>query len=90
MTENERTSMLEHFESVRISRLSAGDVITLPNGRKITIATSMVHKDRQQLTMPQNPIPYNIVRTDGQWRVDVAPIIAGRLAAEAARNRLKK
>lgn len=83
-------AMKQQMQAAPISRLSVGDTVTLPDGRKLTLDSSWVNENRQQLTMPGNPIPFILVRTDGQWKVDAAPIIAGRLAAKAAEKRRQK
>jgi hypothetical protein len=69
-----------------VRRLQPGETVNLPGGRKLLLDKSHVNANRQQLTLPGNPIPFTLIRQDGQWKVDPRPMIAGRKAAAKARR----
>lgn len=74
----EQEPVIGQLRTAPITRLKVGDVFTLPDGRKVQMNDSMVNDSRQQLTMPGNPFPFILVRTDGLWRVDASPLISMR------------
>lgn len=74
------------MESMMLTRLKAGDEVKLPNGRVVRIAPEQVTEDRAVLMMKGGPIPTDLHRVAGTWRVDPRPVIAGRKAADAARR----
>ncbi len=86
LTPQQIDSMKAQFASMPISRLSVGETVRLPNGKSINYDSSMINDNRQHLTMPGNPLPFDLVKTDGTWKVNAAPIIAARLAAQAAQQ----
>jgi hypothetical protein len=74
----QQESVTGQLKTATITHLKAGDVFTLPDGRKVQMNDSMVNDSRQQLTMPGSPFPFILVRTDGSWRVDASPLISMR------------
>jgi hypothetical protein len=70
-----------------IKTLKAGETFTLPGNRKATIKPEEVTPDRAVLLPEQAPLPTRLRKVDGRWKVDAAPMIAGRKAAEAARKK---
>jgi hypothetical protein len=75
------------FAKMPIRVLKPGDEITLPGNRKVTVQPQEVTADRAVLLPQGAPVPTRCRKVDGLWRVDAAPIIAGRKAAEAARQK---
>jgi len=75
-----------YFRSVVFQRRKAGEVISLQNGRKLTLAAVHVNKNRTVLTSPGFPTPYTLIRRRGQWRVDAAPLIEANMAAARLRH----
>ena len=73
-----------------LTRLKAGDEVKLPNGRIVRISPEQVTDDHAVLMMKGGPIPTDLHRVAGAWRVDPGPIIAGRKAADAARRRAEE
>jgi hypothetical protein len=67
-----------------IRALKPGDEITLPGNRKATVTPQAVTADKAMLLLEGHPLPYQLRRVDGRWRVDADPIIAGRKAAAGA------
>ncbi len=88
----------EEFRKAVVDRLRrrrqflAGDEVNAAwnSGAPIKIAPEQVTDDRAVLTMQGGPIPTNLHRVMGAWRVDPRPIIAGRRAADAARRRAEE
>jgi hypothetical protein len=70
-----------------LTRLKPGDVVTLPGGVPFTIRPEQVRDDRAVLLPEDSPIPTDLRRVDGLWRVDARPIVAGRKAAAAKGRR---
>jgi hypothetical protein len=73
-----------------IRALKAGDEITLPGNRKVKVLPEEVTADRAVLVPQGAPFPTRLRMIDGRWRVDATPMIAGRKAAEAARQKTAK
>jgi hypothetical protein len=73
-----------------IRALKPGDKIKLPRNREFTVSKADVTKDRAMLLPDGDPIPHRLQNVDGRWRVDAAPIIAARKAADAARKKAGK
>ncbi len=69
-----------------LKRLAAGDELTLPGGVRFPIRPEQVGDDRTVLLPDDSPIPTDLRRVDGLWRVDARPIVAGRKAADADRR----
>jgi hypothetical protein len=64
-----------------LTRLKAGDVVTLPGGVPFTIRPEQAADGRAVLVTDDALIPTDLRRVDGVWRVDARPIAAGRRAA---------
>lgn len=64
--------------------LKIGDRVELPGGKSIVVDESHVNDNRAEFTMPGNPVPFIVVKSDGQWRVDASTVIAARKAARLA------
>jgi hypothetical protein len=65
-------------------RLQAGDSFDIGNGRTHVVKPSEINENRLLISQAGSPIPFVLVRTNGVWKVDAGPIIAGRKAAAAA------
>jgi hypothetical protein len=73
-----------------LKRLRAGAVLTLPGGVPFTIRPEQVGDDRAVLLPDDSPIPTDLRRVAGLWRVDARPIVAGRKADDDARRRARE
>jgi hypothetical protein len=73
-----------------IKRLKAGDEFTLPGGKVIKIQPEQVTADRVVLVPEGAPVPTDVHRVKGVWKVDARPIIAARRAAAAARKKAEE
>ncbi len=69
-----------------IRRMEIGEEMPLPSGKKIKISKGMVTEDRLQLTMPQMPIPFDVRRVEGAWKVDPQMMIDSHKAAAKAKT----
>ncbi|NQU23203.1 MAG: hypothetical protein HQ567_18140 [Candidatus Nealsonbacteria bacterium] len=76
-------SAMAFLQSVVFQRLQVGDTVNLPNGITIVFDEGHVNEDRQQITLPKNPVPFTMVRDQGGWRVDAGGVIAARKAVAA-------
>ena len=76
--------------SMPLRALKAGDTVTLPGGRSLTIGKGDVGHDTTLLQMSSNPLPVLIHRVKGRWYVDAAPMIAARRTAAALQKKLPK
>jgi hypothetical protein len=76
-------------KTLGLRRLHAGDTITMAGGRVITIQPEQVSERRAVLIAEGAPLPTDLRRVDGVWKVDATPIITGRIAAESARRRIE-
>ena len=74
-------------EPMVLTRLKPGDELKMPNGRVLRIEPERVTDDRAVLMMKGGPIPTDLYRVGGAWKVNPTPIIAGRKIADAARRR---
>lgn len=79
-TPGQLTQMKQMFASIDPRRLEVGDTINWM-GQEKQVDASMVGEDRLLLTFPGNPIPFQVVKQDGEWKVDASSIIAARKAA---------
>jgi hypothetical protein len=76
-------SAREQIGQMPLSRLKVGDVVNIPGGKPMTLDESHVNENRQQLMPPDAPLPFILVRSEGQWKVDPSPLIAARKVAAA-------
>ena len=67
-------------------RLQAGESFSFGKGRTHVILPAEITEDRLLIDQAGVPIPFVLVRSNGVWKVDAGPIIAGRKAAAAARK----
>ncbi len=72
-----------------LKRLAAGGELTLPGGVRFKIRPEQVGGDRTVLLPDDSPIPTDLRRVDGLWKVDARPIVAGRKAATDAGRRAR-
>lgn len=75
------------FQTMTCRECQVGEILVLPDGLKLKVTDEMVNKNRKQLIpviggQPM-PIPVSVVRVNDEWKVDVGPIIAARLAAHS-------
>lgn len=74
------------FTRTPIRTLKVGDVVEIPargGKRELTVGPDDVSETAAFLQMEGNPLPTRLRKVEGTWRVDAAPIIAGRKAAAA-------
>jgi hypothetical protein len=76
--------MKQEMQRMRIERLKAGDQVRLPGNKLHVTRASEVGPDRAALLPEDAPFPTRLRLVSGHWKVDAAPIIAGRKAANAA------
>jgi hypothetical protein len=69
---------------IPLERLKVGDLVKLPRNKSMVIRANEVGPDRAVLLGENEPIPWRLRRVDGHWKVDPAPLIAGRKAAQKA------
>jgi hypothetical protein len=76
------------IEKSKCRELKAGDVFILPGKQKLEIDDQMVNADNKMLVPTfggqEAPLPVQLKRVKGEWKVDASSIIAGRLAAQKA------
>jgi hypothetical protein len=77
-------------EAMTFKRLKAGDEVKLPNGQTLKIDPEQVSEDRAVLMIEGGPVPTDLYRVGGVWKVDARPVIAGRKAAAEARRRAEE
>lgn len=70
--------------------LKAGDECPLPNGRVLVIQPEDVSDTSAMLMPSEAPLPVRCRKIEGRWRVDAEQFIAGRKAAEAARQKAEQ
>jgi len=66
--------------------LKAGDKFTLFQGQEVVVQAGDVGPDRALLVPEGASLPTRLQRVEGHWEVDPSAVIAGRKAAEAARQ----
>jgi hypothetical protein len=69
-----------------LKRLRAGDTLTLPGGVPFAVRPEQVGDDRAVILPDGEPIPTDLRRVAGLWRVDARPIVAGRRAGAKPRR----
>jgi hypothetical protein len=73
--------------AMKIRRLQPGDKFKLPPNQDAVIGPDDVGEDRAVVLPEGAPFPIRLRKIDGHWKVDARPIIAARMAAEAARQK---
>jgi hypothetical protein len=68
-------------------RLKVGEAVRVGNGKKLVLDATRVNDHTIMITSKDMPLPFILVKGDASWKVDASPIIAGRQAAEATRER---
>jgi hypothetical protein len=66
--------------------LKAGDKFTLFQGQEVVVKAGDVGPDRALLVPEGASLPTRLQKVEGHWKVDPSAVIAGRKAAEAARQ----
>ena len=66
------------FATISFRTFKVGDRIPLPDGSKYVLDESWINEDRQQIAIVRDPFPFDLVRVDGKWKVNAAPMIEGR------------
>ena len=69
-----------------IRALKAGDPVALPRNRSTVLAPEEVGPKRAVLAFEGAPVPTRVHNVEGRWKVDPAPMIAARKAADVARG----
>jgi hypothetical protein len=82
-----RKEIEAHLKDLPLTRLKVGQQITLPGGKTFVMTSDMINESRQQLTGPDIPFPFIVVKEKGQWKVDPTPVIAARRTARQADSR---
>lgn len=80
-------AMRKAVAELKIRALKPGDTFAMPGNRVITIKPEEVTADRAILVPEEAPVPTRLRKIDGHWKVDPAPAIASRKAADAVRTR---
>ena len=83
----------ESFGRLPIRTLKPNETIKIPvkgGARTITIDPEETMADRAVLLPEGSPVPTRMRQIRGRWKVDAAPMIAARKAADAVREREKK
>ena len=78
----------EMLPAMAAREMAVGEEFSIPSSdgpKPQTVTPEMSNADRRQVTGPQTPIPFIVVRTADGWKVDPSPLIAGRRAAAASR-----
>ncbi len=80
------------IDGMHLQRLKIGDSIkvkttSVPEGMTVVMDESHINDNRTEITGPNLPFPFILVRDGKQWKVDPAPLIASRKAAQAAREK---
>jgi hypothetical protein len=75
---------LEEKMGVRLGR--PGERFPLPNGQVIEIKAEEFDAENSVVVHEGAPTPVRVRKVDGRWKVNAAPIVAGRKAATAARK----
>ncbi|MCC6126156.1 MAG: hypothetical protein IT426_14435 [Pirellulales bacterium] len=65
-------------------RLKPGDSFSIGNGKTHVVQDSEITADRLLISIKGAPLPFILVRSNGVWKVDAGPVIAGRKSAAAA------
>jgi hypothetical protein len=81
-----RQEIENQLKNLPLTRLKVGERISLPGDKSLTITADMVNENRQQLTGPEIPFPFVVVKEGEQWKVDPTPIIAARRAARPSQT----
>jgi hypothetical protein len=68
-------------------RLKVGEVVQLGNGKELKIDANRINDHTLMIASKDMPLPFILVKGDAGWKVDASPMIAGRKAAEAVRER---
>jgi hypothetical protein len=87
LTPAQRAMAMAELESWHFRRLKVGDEVQLPGGKKLVIDEKRVNDRRLMITVTDSPLPFLLVKVGEEWKVDARPVIAGRKAAAAARQR---
>jgi hypothetical protein len=72
---------------MKIRVLKPGETFAMPGNRVVTIKPEEATGDRAMLVPGGAPVPTRLRKIDGHWKVDPAPAIASRKAADAVRTR---
>ncbi len=90
MSTEVRQAEVGRIASMPLRSLKAGDTVTLPGGRTLTIGKADVGRDTVLLQMSSNPLPLLVHRVKGRWYVDAAPLIAARRTAAELQQKLPR
>jgi hypothetical protein len=80
----------EQVAKLPIKALKPGDTYTLPGNRTMTVKPEEVTAERVVLLPQGAPVPTRCRKVGDRWKVDPAPVIAARKAAQAAREKKTK
>lgn len=76
----------EQFAAIKFRRLKVGEEFTFPAGNTITLDETQINDESVLLTSKDAPLPFKLVKVEGQWKVDADMIIATRKVAEELRK----
>lgn len=82
----QRAAVKAQVDAMPVTVLAVGDEVAFPDGHTVVADATMINDGKQLLTFPGNPVPFEVVRVNGVWKVNAAPIIEARKAARAARK----
>jgi hypothetical protein len=87
LTPAQRATAIAELDSWHFRRLKVGDEVQLPGGKKFVVDAKRVNDRHLMISVTDSPLPFLLVKTGEEWKVDSRPIIAGRKAAAAAGQR---
>jgi uncharacterized protein (TIGR03067 family) len=73
----------EKIAGASIRALKVGDKFTLPNGKQVEVTSKEVDSEHMVLLPEGAPLPFRMIKSNGDWWVDAGPVVAGRKAAAA-------
>ena len=85
LDEESKASAKEQVEKLVAKRLEVGDTVTFPSGASIELDENDVNESRLKLVFENNPVPFDLLKFDDQWYVNVDPIIAVKKAEKEVR-----
>jgi hypothetical protein len=86
---DEKAEATRLVNSTTFQHLKVGDEVHIPGGKTLRLDEDYVNENRQQIAVPDIPIPFILAKVNGIWKVDAGTVIAGRKAAAAAAARAK-
>lgn len=80
--EQRRAEFLASIHSLKLRRLAINETITIAGEGSVTMDADRVNESRVQITFPNNPIPFDVLRAkNGLWWVNPEYVIESRRSA---------